>query len=214
MSSEKPILYSYWRSSCSWRVRISLAWKSIDYEYVAVHLVEGGQHDDEYKAKRNPMAQVPSLHIDDVTLSQSVAILEYLEETRSHNGQSSLLPADAKLRAKVRQVVELINSGIQPIQNFAVLKKIGDEGKIKWGCHWIHKGFVALEAVLAASSGSYCVGDSVTLADAVLVPQVYNARRFGVELEQFPNIVRIDKALGELDAFKQAHPDAQPDAQK
>lgn len=134
-------LYSYWRSSCSWRVRIALAWKGISYEYKAVHLVKGEQMNEEYAAK-NPMREVPTLVIDGHVLNQSVAILEYLEETRP---EPPLLPniSYPDRRAAVRKIVNLIAADIQPIQTLRVLNRIGEEGeeKVEWAQHWINFGF-------------------------------------------------------------------------
>lgn len=206
MSPSKPILYSYFRSSCSWRVRIALAHKGVDYEYRAINLLKQEQVSDEYK-KLNPIGQVPVLIVDENTLTQSISILEYLEEAFP---QKPLLPKDLFKRAKVREVCEIIGSGIQPLQNLSVLQKIG-ETKMEWGHFYIQKGFVALEQVLANSAGKYCVGDEVTIADCCLVPQVYNANRFKVDMAAFPVISRVHDALMSLDAFKAAHPSQQPD---
>nr|XP_027225770.1 probable maleylacetoacetate isomerase 2 isoform X2 [Penaeus vannamei] len=204
--SLRPILYSYFRSSCSWRVRIALAHKGVDYEYRAINLLKQEQVSDEYK-KLNPIGQVPALIVDENTLTQSISILEYLEEAFP---QKPLLPKDLFKRAKVREVCEIIGSGIQPLQNLSVLQKIG-ETKMEWGHFYIQKGFVALEQVLANSAGKYCVGDEVTIADCCLVPQVYNANRFKVDMAAFPVISRVHDALMSLDAFKAAHPSQQPD---
>ncbi|KAL5008607.1 hypothetical protein ScPMuIL_014188 [Solemya velum] len=205
----KPVLYSYYRSSCSWRVRIALALKKIDYDYSAVNLIKDGgqQFSEDFKVK-NPMCQVPALFIDKVSLTQSVPIMEYLEETRP---EPAILPKDPIERAKVRMIVETITGGIQPLQNLQVLKKIGDAGKVEWSRHWIDKGFKALEQVLRETSGKYCFGDHVTMADACLVPQVYNAKRFNVDMEQFPIITRINDDLVLLDAFQVSDPAQQPD---
>ena len=201
-------LYSYWRSSCSWRVRICLALKNIDYECIPVHLVkEGGeQHKDNYK-KLNPMEQVPTFVKGDFMLTQSMAIMEYLEET--YPGRS-LLPKDMEKRAKVRELCEIINSGIQPIQNLSVLQKIGDT-KAEWACSAITTGFVGLEQHLVNCAGKYCVGNDITMADACLVPQVMNAERFKVDMERFPTIARINKTLLEHSAFISSGPKSQPD---
>lgn len=204
------VLYSYWRSSCSWRVRIALKMKKIDYEYRAVHLVKDGgeQYSSSYTAK-NPMAQVPTLEIDGVVLTQSMAILEYLNDTRP---EPPILPKCPLKKAIVREICQCIVSGIQPLQNLAVLQKIG-ETKMEWGHYWIEKNFHALENLLSKSSGKYCVGDEVTMADMCLVPQVYNAERFKVDMTPFPNITRINETLSALEDFKAAHPSMQPDKQ-
>ncbi|KAG7170260.1 probable maleylacetoacetate isomerase 2 isoform X2 [Homarus americanus] len=207
MSASKPTLYSYFRSSCSWRVRIALAHKGVDYDYKPIHLLKKEQVSDEFM-KLNPMGQIPALIINNQTLTQSMSILEYLEEAYP---QKPLLPKDLFTRAKVREVCEVISSGIQPLQNLSVLQKVGDEKKMEWGHFYINKGFVALEQLLAGCAGKYSVGDEVTLADCCLVPQVYNANRFKVEMAQFPTIVRVHDALSNLEAFKAAEPTNQPD---
>jgi maleylacetoacetate isomerase len=215
------ILYSYWRSSCSWRVRIALALKEIPYEYVAIHLLTDGgiQHSDDYKLK-NPSRELPTLEIDGNRLAQSIPIIEYLEETKTSGAR--LLSDDSMERATARRIAEMIASNIQPVQNLRVLQylmaKYDDPAektkeKLAWGHHWIEQGFVALEQVLATTAGTYCVGDQVSLADLCLVPQVYNARRFKVDMSQFPIITKIDATLSALPAFVAAHPSAQPDAQ-
>lgn len=217
----KPILHSYWRSSCSWRVRIALNMKNIDYDYKAVHLLnDGGEQLKEDYAEKNPSKELPCLEIDGMNLAQSMSIITYLEETV--DGGEQIFPKDPKLRYKTRRLCDIIGTGIQPIQNLRVLKycmaKVdGKEEKTKvkmeWGRYWIDLGFQALERALKESAGKYCVGDRVTCADLFLVPQVYNANRFKVDMSKYPIIARIDKALSELPAFKKAHPSVQPDAQ-
>ncbi|XP_059816553.1 maleylacetoacetate isomerase isoform X3 [Hypanus sabinus] len=220
-STGKPVLYSYFRSSCSWRVRIgeapttgcnlksSLAFKGIEYEQVAVNLVKDGgqQYADSFK-KLNPMKQVPALSIDGIVLSQSMAIIHYLEETRPN---PRLLPADPKKRAQVRMISDLITSGIQPLQNLGVLQRVGEE-KLDWAQHFIINGLQAVECLLQQVSGRYCVGDEVTMADLCLVPQVYNAVRYKVDMAPFPTISKINKSLLELEPFKVSHPSCQPDS--
>ncbi|XP_065833531.1 maleylacetoacetate isomerase-like [Oscarella lobularis] len=206
----KPILYSYFRSSCSWRVRIALNLKEIDYEYRPIHLLKNGgeQHSDEYMAL-NPSRTVPLLRIDDHNLAQSLAIIEYLDETRPN---PALLPRDnAYNRAVVRRISDMIASDIQPIQNLRVLSYVGDEKKMEWGRHWIDAGFQSLEALLKETSGAYCVGDQITMADICLIPQIANAKRFKVDLSKFPVICRIDETLSTHKAFQAAHPFRQPD---
>jgi len=205
----RPVLYSYFRSSCSWRVRIALEWKGINYDYQAVHLIkDGGQQNTETYKVTNPMAQVPSITIDGATFTQSIAILEYLEETYP---EKALLPKDVLGRLKVREICEIIGSGIQPLQNLSVLQKLGQDKQKEWAVYWMNKGFTALEQILTASSGKYCFGDEVTLADCCLVPQLYNARRFKVDLEAFPTILRVEKNLEALEPFQKSHPSRQPD---
>ncbi|CAI8001901.1 Maleylacetoacetate isomerase [Geodia barretti] len=206
----KPVLYSYFRSTCSWRVRIALALKGIEYEYRAVHLLKDGgeQLADSYKAI-NPQCEVPTLLIDGHTLTQSMAIVEYLDETQ---GPPYLLPRDdPHRRQQVRAVSQCVACGIQPIQNLRVLKFVGDEKKAEWGKHWIELGFNSLEKLLETTAGKYSVGDEVTMADLMVLPQVYNANRFKVDMSAYPTITRIEAALSELEAFKKAHPTQQPD---
>ncbi|OWF50384.1 maleylacetoacetate isomerase-like [Mizuhopecten yessoensis] len=200
----KPVLYTYYRSSCSWRVRIALAWKGIEYESRFVNLgKDGGQQNKDEYAAINPMKQVPALVMNGSTMTQSVAMLEYLEEVHP---EKLILPKDPLDRVKVRELVSVISGGIQPLQNSSVLQKIGDEGKMEWGKFWLDKGFQALEQTLKRTAGKYCVGDTVTMADVCLVPQVFNANRFKVEMEQFPVIARLNGELLKLDAFRESHP--------
>ncbi|XP_051578337.1 maleylacetoacetate isomerase isoform X2 [Myxocyprinus asiaticus] len=204
----KPVLHGYFRSSCSWRVRIAFALKGIEYEQVPVNLIkDGGQQlTDQFKAL-NPMRQVPAVTIDGITLSQSLAIIQYIEETRPG---TRLLPADPKQRAQVRMICDIISSGIQPLQNLYVIKKIGAE-KVQWAQHFINRGFEALEPILKQTAGTYCVGDEISMADICLVPQVYNAERFMVDMTLFPTIKRLNQTLLEIEAFKVSHPSCQPD---
>ncbi|XP_054828448.1 maleylacetoacetate isomerase isoform X2 [Eublepharis macularius] len=207
-ASKKPVLYSYFRSSCSWRVRIALALKEIAYDQAPVNLVkDGGQQRSSEFQSVNPMQQVPALKIDGITLSQSLAIMEYLEETRPN---PRILPQDPKKRAEVRMISDLIASGIQPLQNLAVLQQMGEK-KLEWAQHCISRGFKALEQILQETAGRYCVGDEVSMADLCLAPQVYNAERYKVDLAPYPTIIRINKALLELKEFQTSHPSQQPD---
>ncbi|XP_040189587.1 maleylacetoacetate isomerase isoform X2 [Rana temporaria] len=203
-----PLLFGYFRSSCTWRVRIALALKGIEYDQKPINLIkDGGQQlTDEFK-RVNPMLQVPALRIDGVTLSQSLAIIEYLEETRP---SPALLPRDPVQRARCRIISDHITSGIQPLQNLAVLKKVGD-GSQEWAQHFIRRGFQALEQLLQETAGRYCVGDEVTMADLCLVPQVFNADRFKVDMAPYPTISRLNQSLMELEAFQVTHPSRQPD---
>lgn len=205
----KPLLYSYWRSSCAWRVRIALNLKEIPYDIKPVSLIKGGgeQHSDEYR-NVNPMEHVPALQIDGHTLIESMNIMHYLEETRP---QKALMPQDVFKRAKVREICEVITSGIQPLQNLTVLIYVGEEKQKEWAQHWINRGFRAVEKLLSASAGKYSVGDEITLADCCLIPQVFNARRFQVDLRPFPTILRIERELENHPAFRAAHPSSQPD---
>eukprot|EP00667_Euglena_gracilis_P014579 EG_transcript_15105 len=194
-----PVLYSYWRSSSAWRVRIALAWKAIPYETRAVNLLWGEQGSEAY-LRLNPSGRVPALHIDGVCLTQSLAIIEYLEETRP---QRPLLPRDAAQRAVVRALALEIVADIQPLQNTAVLRHRSavPAEQAQWAAHWIDQGLRRLEATLATTAGRYCVGDVVTLADVMLVPQLYNAHRFGVDVAPYPTVRRVGEALAELPEF-------------
>ncbi|XP_041809695.1 maleylacetoacetate isomerase isoform X1 [Chelmon rostratus] len=204
----KPVLHGYFRSSCSWRVRIAFALKGVEYDQVPVNLIkDGGQQLTTQYKTLNPMQQVPAVEIDGITLSQSLAMVQYIDETRPG---PRLLPADPKKRAQIRMISDLIASGIQPLQNLYVIQKIGAE-KVQWAQHFIDRGFQALEPILKQTAGKYCVGDEISMADICLVPQVYNAERFKVDIEQYPTIKRLNQALLEIEAFKVSHPSRQPD---
>ncbi len=209
-------LRSYFRSSCSWRVRIALAHKGLSYQTVPVHLLhDGGQQHSGPHQTLNPMRELPVLLVDNVPIAQSMAILEYLEESHP---SPAMLPTGALPRARVRQMAEVINSGIQPVQNLRVMQKLAKDFDLKkaqtkaWSAHWIQFGFDALEKLVGTYGGTFCFENSISFADACLIPQLYNARRFDVALEHYPNLLRIEDALKELPAFKAAHPSAQPDA--
>lgn len=210
-------LRSYFRSSASWRVRIALNYKGLPYETVPVHLLrEGGeQHGDEHR-HLNPMEQLPVLLIDGTPLAQSLAILEYLEEVHP---EPSLLPRDPLARARVRQLAEIVNSGIQPVQNLFVMQQLGAQlgadrqAQQAWSRFFIERGLRALEALVAAYGGIYSVGDGISIADVCLVPQLYNARRFSVDLSHMPRLTAIEGRLASLPAFVAAHADHQPDAE-
>lgn len=212
-------LYTYFRSSSAWRVRIALALKGIAYEAVPVHLIKDGgqQHGERYRAL-NPQGLLPALAFGDTVLTQSLAICEYLDER--HPDTTRLLPADPVDRAKVRALALAIAADIQPIDNLRVLQHLkgrmghSQEETDAWYRHWIEVGFKPLEAELARNGSTrYCAGDAVSLADVCLVPQVYNARRFKVDLAAFPHIVAVDAHLTSLPAFADTHPDKQPDAE-
>jgi maleylpyruvate isomerase len=208
-------LYSYWRSSSAWRVRIALQFKSIDCEIVPVHLLRDGgqQHRPEFGA-RNPMSQVPVLEEEGPAgifrLTQSMAILEYLEE---RHPEPPLLPRDPAARARARQLAEIVNSGIQPLQNLKLQQELRGRGldPAVLMKQFNVAGLNALEQLACTSAGRYLVGDEVTLADLMLIPQLYAARRLGVDVEAFPTLRRVELACEPLPAFKAAHPDAQPD---
>lgn len=210
-------LYGYFRSSAAYRVRIALNLKGLAYEQSAINLVSGDQRGMDNLA-RNPQGLVPVLETDDGTcLTQSLAICEYLEELWP---ELPLLPKDAKGRARVRALAQLIASEIHPINNLRVLKYltgelgINEESKLTWYRHWIHEGFDALERLLADSpeTGEFCHGDTPTLVDTCLVPQVFNARRFDCDLSEYPTILRIADHCDKQRCFADARPDCQPDA--
>lgn len=207
-------LYSYWRSSSAYRVRIALEYKGLRYENVPVHLVRGGgeQHRPEFAAK-NPMQQVPLLEIDEedgrLWLGQSTAIIEYLEERYP---EPPLLPRSRSARARARELAQIVNAGIQPFQNLGTLAALApDVDGRAFARRFNAFGLSALEARAKDSAGKYLVGDDVTIADVFLVPQLYAARRFDVDLAPYETLLRVEAALIALPAFKAAHPDSQPD---
>ena len=212
------ILHGFWRSSATYRVRIALGLKGVAADYRPVNITAGGQQQFSADYLRlNPEGRVPALEVDGQVLTQSWAILEWLEETYP---QPALLPADAFGRARVRALAQLVVADIQPLQNLgpthylsAELGATPDQVAV-WLKHWINRGLSAFEAQLArdAATGQFCHGASPTLADACLVPQCYAARRYGVDVVQFPNITRIEAACQALPAFQTAVPERQPDA--
>jgi maleylpyruvate isomerase len=209
-------LYSYFRSSAAYRVRITLNLKGLSYEILAVHLTKDGgeQRRPEYRSI-NPQMRVPALAVSggDV-LTQSVAIIEYLEETHP---EPALLPPDPVLRAKIRGIAQAIACDIHPLNNLVVLQYLKrtleqEQATIdSWYAHWIASGFEAIEAMI--EPGPYAFGGEVSLADVCIVPQVANARRYKVPLENFPRIVAVDGACQKLPAFERARPENQPDAE-
>lgn len=213
-------LYGYFRSSAAYRVRIALGLKGLAYKHMGINLMPGisEQKSEKYRAL-NPQGRVPYLIDGDTALSQSPAILEYLEEAYP---EIALLPQDMHERAHVRQLASLIGCDIHPLNNLSVLgylktKFEAHEADVTaWYSHWILEGFTAFEAILASrkAMSKFCHGDSPGMADIYLVPQVWNARRFGVPLSAFPQITAIDAACNSLDAFIAAAPENQPDAPK
>lgn len=206
-------LYGYYRSSCSYRVRIGLYFKELPFHYESVHLLKSGgeQFQEDFK-KINPSSQVPCLKHDEKFLSQSLPILLYLEELKP---EPALLPNDSFQKAKVLSFCEMINSGIQPLQNLSVLKYIENEiqaDKLQWAGHWIKKGLSVCESFLKAHAKSFCFGDELSLADCFLIPQIYNAGRFKVDTKEFPILERINQYCLKIPAFKKALPENQPDA--
>jgi maleylacetoacetate isomerase len=212
----ETVLYGYWRSSATYRTRIALNLKGVSYRTVGVHLLKDEQIMPEHLA-RHPSGRVPILEIDGHRIGQSMAMIDYLDETRP---DPPLLPRDPCLRAHVRDLKDQIVADIHPLNNTSALARLrsqfgADDAAIaSWYGHWIVRGFDVLEQMLP-STGDYCLGDAVTQADIVLVPQVANARRYPqIDLTQFPNIVRIDAALKKLKAFHDAAPEQQPEAKR
>ena len=211
-----PVLYSYWRSSSSYRVRIALNLKGIDYEQAPVHLVRnGGEQNHPAYREINPLGLVPALVHDGQVVVQSLAICEYLEETFP---MPPLLPPDKWGRARIRSIAQSIASEIQPMNNLGVMqylkKEMGqtEEAVRKWYDHWVDRGFSAIETWLGSQdTGRFCHGDAPGLADCFLVPQVYNAERFNCDLEPYPQIMRITSLCRELPGFRAAAPENQPD---
>ncbi len=212
-------LYSYWRSSAAYRVRIALGLKDLDYELAPIHLVrDGGEHKTPDFREMSPQGLVPVLDHDGVTISQSLAILEYLEEVFP---DKPLLPSTTVDRARVRSLAQIVACEIHPLNNLRVMNYLKDTMSISeqqfsdWYRHWIVEGFDAFEQRLESEheTGRYCHGDSPGLADAFLVPQVYNARRFEIELDAYPRIEAIDAECAALAAFRDAAPEQQSDAE-
>jgi maleylacetoacetate isomerase len=209
-------LYSYYRSSASYRVRIALNLKGVAYEYAAVRLTPDGSGMEAYR-EINPQALVPTLEDNGRLIRQSLAICEYLEETHPN---PPLIPRDPTGRARVRALALIIACEIHPLNNLRLLSyltntlKVSDAQRTEWYQHWIAEGFHAFEALLGESNetGRFCHGDTPGLADVFLVPQVYNAKRYNFDLSPFPTIQRINQACLALEAFERARPENQPDA--
>lgn len=212
------VLHGYFRSSAAYRVRIALNLKGLEYERVSVHLRKGEQRADAFLAL-NPQGMVPALVDGDAVLTQSPAILEYLDEAYPETPR--LLPDGAADRARVRALAAAVACDIHPLNNLRVLQYIlgplgcGQEAMVGWYNHWIAEGFRALERMLAADprTGRFCHGDSPGLADVCLVPQVVNSQRHALDLAPYPTIRRIAGACDALEAFRTAHPQQQPDAE-
>ena len=234
----KLVLHGYWRSSCSWRVRVALAAKQLDYEYRAVNLLEKAHQSPSHVGELNPLGQVPVLQCTDnsvpggrtVTVTQSMAIVAFLEEAYPHQG-ASLLPLCPVARAQARELAEMVNAGTQPLQNLSVVKHVDTitpEGGKAFGHKFIAAGLEALEARASAHlqaraaavttsgvlPGAFLGGfsSSPTVADACLVPQLFNARRFSVDLAPYPHLCAVEEACSKHPWFVAAHPDKQPDA--
>lgn len=209
-------LYGYWRSSAAYRVRIALNLKGIDCELIPVHLVKNGgeQHSESYQ-KLNPAELVPTLVDGDFVLNQSLAIIDYLEDKPS---EFSIYPANSKDKALVKAMAYDIACEVHPLNNLRVQQyltgelSVNEQQKAQWVNQWMSLGFAAFEQQLARFSGQYCFGDQVSLADICLIPQLYNAKRFGIDLTPYPLINKVDDNCQQLDAFVKALPENQPDA--
>jgi maleylacetoacetate isomerase len=209
-----PILYDYFRSSAAYRVRIALNLKGVAYESQSINLVDGAQKHADYRAL-NPQGLVPALEIDGKLLTQSLAIMDYLD---ARYPQPRFVPEDAADRAHVLAMALTIACDIHPLNNLRVLKYlsgplgIAETERNAWYAHWISEGLAALEALAAPRAGNFLFGNAPTMADVLLVPQLFNARRFDVPLEEFPTLLRADGNAARLEAFAAAHPDRTPQA--
>jgi maleylpyruvate isomerase len=212
----KLVLHGYFRSGTTYRVRLALNWKGLDYDYIPVNLVTGGQRQSEFLQK-NPQGLVPALEADDAILTQSPAILEWIEETWPDR---PLLPSDPIQRARVRAFSAAIGCDIHPVQNLRILKAVGGEAGVQseaataWGKRWIEAGYDALEQLAEQASGQngFLFADGPTMAEVYLIPQMLNARRFGVDLSAYPRLVAAETACNALPEFEKALPENQPDA--
>ena len=202
-------LFDYHRSSAAYRVRIALNLKAIAYESIPVNLLEGEQKEEEYRS-RNPQGLVPMLEVDGRRLTQSLAIIDYLESVAP---EPPLLPRDPADRAQVLALALTVTCDIHALNNLRVLKylsgplELDQAARDGWYAHWISEGLCALEAMAAPRAGRFLFGDTPSLADICLVPQLYNARRFNVPIDAYPTLLRADGAANRLDAFAAAHPD-------
>ncbi len=207
-------LYSYYRSSASYRVRIALALKGLPYDYKPVHLQKNEQIAESYAAV-SASRLVPLLRDGDAVLTQSMAIIEYLDEMHP---SPPLLPGTPAERARIRALAQDIACEIHPLNNLRVLRylvhdlKLGEDDKNRWYRHWVETGLQVVERQLAAQPARYCHGDTPTLADCVLVPQIFNAQRFSCRTDHVPQVMRVFEALMQLDAFEQSRPEHCPDA--
>lgn len=208
-------LYSYWRSTAAYRVRIALNIKQLNYDYEAIHLVkDGGEHHQQAYKSLNPQSLVPALETDDgEILTQSLAIIDYLEDSFPQN---SFYPKDAIQKAKAKAIALSISCDIHPLNNLRVLKYLKSDGwqqeqVDKWYAHWIHEGFTAIEEQLQTTAGRFCFGNTASVADIFLVAQVYNANRFAVSLNDYPLIQKINAHCLTQQAFIDAMPENQPD---
>jgi maleylacetoacetate isomerase len=210
-------LYNYFRSSASYRVRIALHWKELKFEYIPVHLVkDGGQQNGAEYRRVNPMGHVPALDHDGFVVAESVAIIQYLDDLYP---EKRLVPVDPRAKAGVLQLCEMFNSGIQPLQNLKVIKWLESElhapkaESDRFVRHWMEAGFASVEKVLERTSGTYSVGNEVSAVDCFLVPQCFACRRFGVDVDAYPHLARVNANALRIGAFQRAHPEKQPDYQ-
>lgn len=209
-------LYDYYRSTAAYRVRVVLNLKGLDYEQFRVNLLQGEESGVDYRTV-NPQGLVPALALDDTVLQQSLAICEFLDEV---SPEPPLLPGNPRQRAHIRALAQMVACDIHPVNNLRILKYltgelgISEAQKLAWYHHWIDEGFRPIEQLLTgrADTRAFCFGDQVTLADVCLVPQVYNARRFELDLTPYPRIVQIEQQCLQLDAFDRARPENQSDA--
>jgi len=214
---DQIILYSYFRSSASYRVRIVLHYKEIPFEYRAVHLVKDGgmQLKPEYQ-KLNPMCQVPLLVDGTFSITQSMAMILYLEEKFPQN---PIMPKDLKMRAVAMELSEMINSGIQPLQNISVTAELGTrynqskDSQAEWIKFWIEKGMRAFEQKISKTAGKYSLGDNISIVDCFLIPQITSSIRFGVDVSKFPTCLNVYNNCQELAPFQKASPGQQPDSE-
>ena len=208
------VLHGYWRSGPSWRVRIALHWKGLAFDQRPVNLLQHEERDPAYLAL-NPQGRLPALEVDGAVITQAPAILEWLEETHP---ERPLLPADPLARAKVRALDAIVACDITPLQNLGTGRELalrfgaGDDAVNAWRAHFIGAGLTAFQAMAERADGDFCVGDAVTLAELLLVTQLFAARRFGVDLAQLGRLLEIDARCAELPAFQAALPEHQPDA--
>jgi maleylacetoacetate isomerase len=211
MNTPSYRLYHYWRSSASWRVRIALAWKKIEFESIPVNLLDG-ESESPAHLKRNPAGFVPVLELNrgphaGEKLTESLAIIRYLEET--HPEAPTLFPGTAFDRAKIWALAEVVNSGTQPFQNISVMEKhsVDGEEQKRWSIHWITHGLEVFETLIQSGKGQFSHGDHFSLADTCLIPQVYSAKRYDIDLSAFPKLKHIYETSLNLPAIVQSHPD-------
>jgi len=209
-------LFNYFRSSTSYRVRIALELKNLKYTYKPVHLLNnGGEQNSEFYRQLSPLGGVPTLLHDEKVIAQSFAIIEYLDEVFTDT--TPLFTEDLFKNAKIRQVCETVNADIHPLQNLKVMRylekqlQVSDEQKNLWLNKWITEGLAAIEKIVVPFAGKYCFGNSITLADLFLIPQLFSTQRFGVDISQFKILSEINENCLQLAAFKKAHPYRQID---